>query len=182
MPGNIFTLLDVVKYFPHDKHRSIKTQLTRLVQKGLLNRIKRGLYCFDNKKIDEFELADRLYRPSYISLETALNFYGIIPDIPQTVTSVALTTTKKIRSQSGVFSYTKIKPQLFFGFVKVQSPDSESFFSLAKKEKALLDYFYLRKIKNIRDLRLNLENSNKSLYRQYARSYPRWVQKIQLYE
>lgn len=176
--GNIFTFLDVVKHFPHENSQTVRVQLARFVQKGLATRIKRGLYCFDEKKIDELDLAGRLYQPSYISLEAALNFYGIIPDIPQTVTSVTLTTTKRIQNQFGTFSYTKIKPQLYFGFAKVKSATTGAFFNLAKKEKALLDYFYLRKIKSTKDLRLNLKDLDKDSYQQYASSYPDWVQKI----
>ena len=175
---NIFTFVDVIKRFSEEDEGSLKVQLGRFVKKGLIIRIKRGLYCFDPKKIDELELASWLYQPSYISLETALNYYGLIPDIPQTVTSVCLTTTKRVHNQFGSFSYAKIKPSLFSGFVKVKSADSDSFFNLAEKEKALLDYFYLRKIKSIADLRLNLKDIDNKRYRQYARSYPEWVRKI----
>lgn len=176
--GNIFTLVDVIKYFPNQPSSTIQTQLGRFIQRGLLARIKRGLYCFDQKQIDELDLASRLYQPSYISLETALNFYGLIPDIPQTITSVTVTTTKQIRNQFGTFSYTKIKPELFFGFVKAKSANSDSFFNLAEKEKALLDYFYLRKIKSIKDLRLDLADLDQNLYRQFSQNYPVWVQKV----
>lgn len=175
---NIFTFVDVIKHFSDEDERNTRVQLGRFVKKGLIIRIKRGLYCFDPKRIDELELASWLYQPSYISLETALNYYGLIPDIPQTVTSVCLTTTKRIHNQFGSFSYTKIKPSLFFGFVKVKSAGSDSFFNLAEKEKALLDYFYLRKIKTIADLRLNLKDIDNKRYRQYARSYSKWVRKI----
>lgn len=186
---NIFTFLDVIKYFPEEKHQTVKVQLSRFVKKGLLKKIKRELYCFDEKIIDEFILANYLYQPSYISLETALNFYGIIPDITQIVTSVTLTTTKRIHTQFGNFSYTKISPQLFFGFIcvskneqsefiKVKSPEATAFFDIARKEKALLDYFYVRKINKTSDLRLNLKELNRDLYRQYVKSYPQWVKNI----
>jgi len=176
--GNIFTFIEALKHFPKETPQTIKTQVSRFVKKNLLTRIKRGLYCFDPKQIDELELAHRLYQPSYISLETALNFYGIIPDIPQTVTSVTLTTTKQIHNQFGTFSYNKIKPQLYFGFTKVKSPTTSSFFDLAQKEKALLDYFYLRKIKTTKGLRLDLKNLDKSRYQQYVKNYPSWVGKL----
>lgn len=175
--GNIFTFLDVIKHFPNESLQAIKVQLARFVKKKWLTRIKKGLYCFNLEIIDALELANRLYQPSYISLETALNFYGIIPDIPQTVTSVTLTTTKRIHNQFGAFAYTKIKPKLFFGFIKVKSPTG-AFFNLAKREKALLDYFYLRKIKSTKDLRLSLGGLDESLYKQYAKNYPAWMRKI----
>lgn len=173
---DIFSLLDVRKLFPEENPSLIKTQLNRFVKKNYLIQIKRGLYGFSPDKIDEFQLANILYEPSYISLETALNYYGLLPDIPQTVTSITVTTTKFIKNQFGSFSYTKIKPALFWGFKKITDKN----LVLAKKEKALLDYFYIRKIKSGQDLRLNLGDLDIKLYKKYQKSYPSWVGKIML--
>ena len=177
---NIFRYLEVVKKFNQEPEASIKTQLHRFVKKDLLVKIKKGLYCFDQKKLHEFDLASLLYQPSYISLESALNYYGLIPDVPQSVTSVTIVTTKTIRNQFGRFSYAKIKPSLYFGFKQIKSANSSLFFNLAQKEKALLDYFYLRKIKNLADLRLDLKSVNQSLYQEYRQYYPDWTRKIKL--
>ncbi len=177
---NIFTFLDVVKMFADEPESAIKTQLSRFAKKRLLTKIKRGLYCFDPETIEELKLAGVLYQPSYVSLETALNYYGIMPDIPSSVTSVATVTTKKIGTSFGVFSYTKIKVPLFFGFNKVKSPGSSGFFNLAGREKALLDYFYLRKIKATPGLRLSVKEFNLTVYQKYVRSFPAWVQAIKL--
>lgn len=175
---NLFTFLDVVKFFPLEDPQLIKIQLSRFSQKTLLTKIKRQLYCFDPTLIDEFVLANKLYQPSYISLETALNYYGMIPDIPQSLTSIALTTTKKINNQFGSFRYIKMKQSLFFGFSPIQSARSSAYYNLALKEKALLDYLYVRKLQNITDLRLNLTEINYTMYYKFARAFPRWVQKI----
>jgi predicted transcriptional regulator of viral defense system len=175
---NIFTYLDVVKNFPEESPQLIKIQLSRFAKKTQIYKIKRTLYCFDDKKIDELELANHLYKPSYISLETALNYYGLIPDVPQGVTSVNLITTKKIINKYGHYFYSKISPSLFFGFTKVQPPGGNRYFNLASPEKALLDYIYLRKIKSLKDLRLNLSSINKNLYKEYVLKYPLWVKKI----
>lgn len=175
---NLFSFLDVTKLFSNENPQLIKTQLYRFAKKGLIEQIKRELYCFDPLTVDEFELANRLYQPSYISLETALNYYGIIPDIPQLVTSVNLTTTKKITNQFGVFHYVKIKPMLFFGFTKIKSARLAGYFNLAQKEKALLDFLYLRKIKNLASLRLNFKEIDLKIYQDFIKSFPEWVQKI----
>lgn len=175
---NLFTFLDTVKLFPSENPQLIKTQLSRFSQKKLITKIKRELYCFDPALIDELVLANKLYQPSYISLETALNYYGMIPDIPQSLTSVAVTTTKKIDNQFGSFHYIKIKQSLFFGFTSVRSSRSSSYYKLALKEKALLDYLYVRKLHNITDLRLNLGEINHTLYNKFARAFPGWVQEI----
>jgi len=180
LQSNLFTLLDVRKQFHQESAHSIHIQLTRFTQKGLIAQIKRGIYCFQPDRVNEFILANYLYFPSYISLETALNYYGIIPDIPQTVTSIDLTTTRKITNQFGSFSYSKVKSSLFWGYQKVAVPQSQDWFSIAQPEKALLDYFYIRKIKQIRELRLNLDRINYQTYKAYIKHYPEFLLKINL--
>lgn len=175
---NIFSFNDVVKHFHNEKSTTTKNQLLRFTKKKLIHRLKKGWYCFDIALIDEFYLANILYQPSYISLESALNYYGLIPDIPQSVTSITPIKTKKIHSNLGNFYYTKIKKELFFGFDII--PQKEYFVKIAKKEKALLDYFYIRKIKKIDDLRLNLKTIDKKLYQRYLKIFPPWVKKIKI--
>lgn len=177
---NLFTILDVTKAFPNEKTTSVRMQLFRLTRKGLVGQIKRGLYYFDSAKIDELELANRLFSPSYISLETALNYYGLIPDIPATTMSVTTITTRKIKSDFGSYYFLKIKPELYFGYSPVVSTTPGVSYNIAQKEKALLDYLYLRRIKTIADLRFDLTNIDKKLYQQYVSYYPSWVQKIKI--
>lgn len=176
---NLFTVDCVKKYFPNETASSIRIQLHRFVQRGLILPVKRGLYCFDGAKIEEFELANKLYQPSYVSLESALNYYGIIPDIPQSVTSVSLTTTKKIKNQFGTFLFVKIKQELFWGY-KSAKTTNESSFLIAHKEKALLDFFYIRKIRQIEELRLDISKLELKVYKKYANFFPKWVKQIKL--
>lgn len=177
---NIFSVLDAQKYFSKEGASAIKTQLSRFAARGLIKSIKRGLYCFDPKTVDEFVLAHLLYQPSYISAESALHYFGIIPDIPQAVTSVTITTSKRIKSSLGLFLYSKIKSELFFGYDTIASPGSAHSFTIAQKEKALLDYLYLRKIRNIADARLRLDDFNWSRYRAWSKSFPAWVQAVKV--
>lgn len=176
--SNLFTIEDVIKYFPKDDLASLRIQLSRLTKKKLITRIKRGLYSYDRQIVDELELANVLYLPSYISVETALNYYGIIPDVPQGITSVTTITSKKIKTVFGVYYYLKINPNLFFGFNIIKT--KEEYLRIAKKEKALLDFFYLRKIKDVADLRLNLKSFDFLLYEKYVKSFPGWIKKIKL--
>lgn len=170
----VFGILDMTKLFPEEKPAAIRTQLYRLARRGLIIPIKRGLYCFDKSKVDDLELAGRLYSPSYISLETALNYHGVIPDIPIIVSSVTPTTTKKIETGLGSFYYLKIDSKLFFGF-------SQTTFNIAFKEKALLDYFYLRRIRKVSlEMRLQLDDWDWKRYHKYAVAYPSWVRQIKL--
>ncbi|EKE14158.1 MAG: hypothetical protein ACD_12C00654G0005 [uncultured bacterium] len=169
---NVFTFADLVKYFNGEDDGFLKTQLHRFIKKRLVFQIKRGIYCFDPKKIDQFELASYLYQPSYISLESALHYYGMIPDIPQTVTSISPVTTKKIRTQFGNYFYTKIKQDLFYGYESVASSSFSKHYQIAKKEKALLDFIYIRKIKSLDDLRLDLDGIDKKTIGRYIKNYP----------
>ena len=177
---NLFTILDIKKYFPEESEALLKIQLSRFRSKGYISKIKRGLYCFDPRAVEEFELAGKLYYPSYISLESALNYYGMIPDIPQSVTCLSLTNTKKMSNQFGTFHYIKIKPELFWGYQSKGVTDKGDNFLIAEKPKALLDFFYIRKIRNIQDLRLDLTDFDFDIYRKYMKLFPDWVQKIKI--
>lgn len=162
-----FTLADAGKFFPNEDFR---VQLHRFVKKGYLISPKRGLYLFPKAKIDELELARLLYSPSYISLETALNYYGMIPDIPLSVTSVTTVTTKKIKTDFGQFYYQKIKPELFFGYKIIPAQD-EGVICMASPEKALLDFEYLRGKKQLSKLRLDKSVIDKKIYDQFNHQF-----------
>ncbi len=177
---NVFTLLDVKKMFSKEDALLISKQLYRFVKKGLIGKIKRDLYYLKGKEIDEMYVANQIYKPSYVSLEYALNSYGIIPDVPFAVTSVSLTTTKNVKTSNGSFYYSKIKKSLYFGFINVESFEKGHYILVAEKEKALLDYFYIRKIKTITELRLSLEDINKKRYYKFAKYFPKWVQEIKI--
>lgn len=177
---NLFTVLDVKKYFPGESESLLKIQLSRFRARGLIIKIKRGLYCFDSAGIEEFELAGKLYRPSYISLESALNYYGMIPDIPQAVICLSLTNTKKITNQFGAFHYIKIKQELFWGYQVREKAQGGGNFLIADRQKALLDFFYIRKIRDTRDLRLDFTGFDFDVYNKYVKFFPDWVQKIKI--
>ena len=119
--------------------------LKNWVNKGYLTMIRRGLYIISEtkNKIDAMAFATKIYPPSYVSLEMALSFYGIIPEAVFTVTSVTTRKTKQFKTPIGNFSYQKIKKEAFGGFeTKKQYGIS---FSLALPEKALIDFFYLNR-------------------------------------
>lgn len=175
---NLFSLSDIGKFFPDESPTAIKTQIYRFRKKSLIKKIKKGLYCFDISLVEEFFLANLLVNPSYISLETALNYYGLMPDIPQFPTSVTVRPTKTLKTTVGEFYYHQVKPELFFGFQLIKS--KETYLRMAKKEKALLDYIYIRKIHKLEDLRIKTDFINRRVYNKYLNSYPCWVKQIKL--
>ena len=113
--------------------------------KDLVRKLRNGLYlnnAFEVKgKVDQFMIANHLYEPSYVSLHSALHYYGLIPEFPYEVTSV--TTKKTTRTEYGRkrYSYRTLKPELFFGFENV--PWRGQHYSVAYPEKAILDLAYL---------------------------------------
>jgi len=141
----VFTASEARSVFFDQKN--IIIQIAFWLKKGYLEKIKNGLYILSRVKneTNPMVLAEKIYEPSYLSLEFALNYYGIIPDIPGTYTSVTSRTTKYFKNQFGNFTYQKIKPEFFTGY-ETRSEKNISF-NIATPEKALVDYIYLNKNK-----------------------------------
>lgn len=119
--------------------------LKNWVKKEHLIMLRRGLYVFSEKakEADVMVFATKIYPPSYVSLETALSFYGIIPEAVFVTTSVTTRKTQNFQTPLGSFSYQKIKKEVFGGFEPQKS--GAFFFNLALPEKALVDLFYLKR-------------------------------------
>lgn len=122
-----------------------RTNYTRWVKQGLLLRLRQEWYAFpDMLKETDFArfVAERIYRPSYISLHSALSFFGMIPESVVRITSVSTLKTVSFDNDFGQYSYQSIKPSCFFGYEPRQTMSGRSFM-LAHPEKALLDLLYL---------------------------------------
>jgi len=149
--------------------------LHRYEKSGKLLRLKKGVYTTaayvermkNRGEIEVFTdfLANFLYSPSYLSLETILYRHNILTEIPVNLTSVAKNKTAVFTNKLGNFLYHKIKPSLFCGF----EISEESSFSLmrATKAKAIFDFLYLRKniLPNreaVKELRLNIKNLSRA--------------------
>lgn len=119
--------------------------LKNWVNKGYLVMLRRGLYIIAEatKKFDSMVYATKIYSPSYVSMEMALSFYGIIPEAVFTVTSITTRKTKKFKTSLGNFSYQKIKTEAFGGFEAKKQ--EEISFNLALPEKAVVDFLYLNR-------------------------------------
>jgi predicted transcriptional regulator of viral defense system len=118
------------------KTASSRVIASRMVRKGILARLKRDLYLLNNVNVYDFEIANRLINPSYISFESALNYWGITTQIPVIITSVARR-SKGIIIKDKEFIFSNLPEELFsIGIMK-----RESFF-IACPEKAVLDMVY----------------------------------------
>lgn len=122
-----------------------KNNLGRWVKKGYIIKLRNGYYTFKEYNTTQninLYLANRIYRPSYISLHTALAFYGLIPESISQTTCVSTIKTARFTNEFGIFSYKNIKPQLFFAYEQLPFLNDKSIL-IAKPEKALIDLLYL---------------------------------------
>ncbi len=157
---------------------SLKVQLSRWEKAGKIIKLKRGVYVPAKiyRKVDLYEpyLAAVLKRPSYISLEKALEFHGLIPEAVFVYTSVTTKRPARFVTGTGTFDYRHIKESLFWGYESVSLNKQTAF--LALPEKALLDYFYLNGSNISEDylseMRLqNVEKLNKDKLLECARRF-----------
>lgn len=137
----VFTSTEVKNTFFDQK--DILVQLAFWIKKGYIIKLKKGIYVLAKIKeeIDPLVLTQKLYQPSYISLEYAFRFYNIITDIPVVYTSISTKKTQKYENEFGFFSYQKLKKEFFIGYESIAT--KYGWYNIAKPEKALFDYLYL---------------------------------------
>lgn len=136
----VFSVNDIIKIEP-DFHRQ---RLVEWQKKGYLKKIVDKYYIFSDTELNEeilYLISNRIYQPSYISLESALRYYNLIPENVYTITAVSSKRTYLFNSGISNFQYRKIKSELFFGYKASKYKDYT--YKIADIEKTLLDYFYL---------------------------------------
>jgi predicted transcriptional regulator of viral defense system len=178
------TLLNVLKAYsrPRDK-------ITDLIRKGIIIRVKKGLYVlgdrFRMRPYSRELLANLVYGPSYISMEYALQYYGMIPERVEAVTSVTTGRSRRFITPLGLFIYRNIPLSAFHvGMTRIEYDDNTAFL-FATPEKALCDKIRndqnagLRSLKDMRHyliegLRIDeasLSNLNPDYIDEVARHY-----------
>ena len=116
--------------------------LHRYKKRGFILQIKRGLYVFPDALPPDVYIANKLYSPSYISMEFALSYHGVIPETVYEITSVTTKATRRFEKLKKNFSYHKIKKTAYTGY-EIQKQHGASFY-IADAEKAFVDTNYLR--------------------------------------
>ena len=140
----VFDLATVLQ-LSGEKRAAVRTQLYRWTKQGKLVSLRRGMYALADRyrkvPINPAELANNLYRPSYLSGLWALGFYGLIPDKVETFTSVTPRVPRRFENELGRFEYRNVKQEYFFGYrgASIQG----NLVLLADPEKALLDLWHL---------------------------------------
>jgi len=136
----VFSMHQVKAVFPNFSPNNF----IRWQQVGLIVKLRQRFYAFRevvSQPNFAFFLSNFIYKPSYISLHTALAFYGIIPEAVTQITAVSSLKTADFQNDVAQFSYKRIKPHLLFGYE--QKPFGNRTISIATPEKAILDLLYL---------------------------------------
>ena len=120
----------------------------RIEKYKLIQKLIKGKYILSDLQMSDFEKANIILSPSYISLESALSYYGILPQFTYSITSVTTQKSRKYKIKTKEYDYTKIQKAIFSDFVKKDN------FLIAIPEKALIDLIYLAS-KNIGSLNLS---------------------------
>lgn len=165
----IFTPLEFQRIF-NVSYNNSKSFINRNVKRGLLTKLKNGLYTLSNTNISKFFIANKLYAPSYISFETALSYYNIIPETIYAIFSATTKALREFEAQESFFLFHRIKKTAFFGYIPKKIDNIVIL--IAEPEKALLDYLYfvILKKKTFND-RLNMKNISKIKLLKYAKCF-----------
>ncbi len=143
--GQSFFDLATVVQLSGEKRAGVRTQLYRWIKQGRLLPLRRGMYALADRyrkvPINPAELANHLYRPSYLSGLWALGFYGLIPEKVETFTSVTPRVPRRFQNALGSYEYRNVKQAAFFGYRDAGIEGSQVL--LAEPEKALLDLWHL---------------------------------------
>ncbi|MBN1895168.1 hypothetical protein JW906_11760 [bacterium] len=136
-------------------------QVSQWCRSGRLIQLRRGLYMpsppFRKTKPHPFVLSNRILSGSYVSLQSALSHYGVIPEYVAAITAVTVRRPGVWNTQLGVFSFRHIRTSFFSGYDMADLGEGKQAF-IAFPEKALLDLIYLEpgadSMDYVRELRL----------------------------
>ncbi|MBU1164639.1 hypothetical protein KKA15_03695 [Patescibacteria group bacterium] len=138
--NSVFSIKDIALFWGESNTELVKMRLYRYVKAGKLYSIRKGLYAKD-KNYDKYELATKIYTPSYISFETVLGRAGVTFQHYGQV-FVASYLTRKITVDGQIYSYRKIKDSVLTNNAGIEHKNN---YSITTPERAFLDVVYLNK-------------------------------------
>src|SRR3989338_1298576 len=139
-PKTIFSTKDVALLWGEKSEAAARVRLSYYVRTGKLIRVHRGLYAKD-KNYDKFELATKIYTPSYISFETVLAKAGIVFQFYGQI-FVASYVTREITTDDQTYSYKRVRDSILTNRIGVEAKDN---YYIASPERAFLDVVYSNK-------------------------------------
>jgi len=134
----IFTFKDLILLWGESDVNFVKKKIHRYVKAGKMNAVRKGIYSKD-KNYDKYELATRIYTPSYISLETVLGAAGITFQFYSQIFVVSYQ-TKEIECDGQKYAFRKIKDTILADKTGVETREN---YDIASPERAFLDIVYL---------------------------------------
>ena len=167
----MFTPLEFRRVFPKSQDQ-IQYFLETQTEQGLFIRLKKGLYALKTDLPGDEEIANALYKPSYLSFEYAMAKYGIIPESPYNLTSATTNPTRVFSTDHLAFSYFTIKQGAYTGYY-LDTTGGRGVL-IAEGEKALADYLYFVAIgqRSFND-RFNVSTLDKDKLTEYAKLFER---------
>lgn len=149
-PAGLFDSTVVVNLFPEKSEGARRLLVSRAVESGEVVRLKPGLYClakeFRKQEPHPFTIAQMLYPPSYVSLETALSHHGLIPEAVYQVASVSNRRTQRFQTPFGPFVYLRVPSRPLMAGVVSTEVQKGTWAYVATPLRAIADLIYIRKI------------------------------------
>ena len=142
----------------YKQYSNIYQKINNECKKGILVKIKRGLYT-DDLYNDKEVIANICYNPSYISFEYALSYYGVIPEFVSTFTSATFgkKNNKIYHMKDFTFDYRSVPDEVFPMGILIMKNSKDISYKIASKEKALCDLLYSKyPVRSIKDLKILL--------------------------
>jgi len=172
----VFSVREIEKHFPgFDSRRLVEWQ-----DKGYIKKLRNRYYYFSEQTITEpfsYYTANEIYRPSYISLESALSHYNVIPEGVFQITSCTSRKTNSFQTPAWNFAYRHLKPSLFFGY-RLEKWGNHRY-AIAEPEKAVIDFLYLhselKETEDIEALRWNTEEIKRQISVEKLNNYETYI-------
>lgn len=168
-----YSISDLTKILDLNRD-SLYVTLNRWVKGGWLVRIRQGKYQLKNQIIDGKVIANQEYSPSYLSFESVLAEYGVLNQIPYTLTFATTNMPKKMQISEKNVEFRKLNNKYFFGYQLVDG------LYIAYGEKALVDSLYLMSLgRDKLDFdELNLNKLSKIRFLKYLKPFPNKTKKL----
>ena len=132
----VFTSVDLQKILQTSTDSYSYVLAGKLVKEGVLERVSKGYYILVSNRPSDFEVANILYHPSYVSLDSALNYYGILVQSPQQILSVTSKRATTVENSGKTYAYVHLDQKYFTDYQKIDD------FLIASPEKALVDAMF----------------------------------------
>lgn len=137
----VFSTKDVLLLWGESGSNAAKARLNYYARTGKLHRIRKGFYAKDSA-YDPFELATKIFTPSYISLETVLGKAGITLQFYGSTTFIVSYLKRDVAIEDSWYKYRRIKNDILTNRMGIEMKKN---YAIATPERAFLDVIYLYK-------------------------------------